>query len=265
LADSRTQNANRAKNSYSPPALSNFLGSTSLTPDPASIAAGTNMVAPTPAVMEALSGKAPATGAQATAQEILELAKSGRINLRKDQVSGVKDTASAYDSIAQVAAGKNADTSKYGHAKGKQVELSPKMLEGMKALAEKYQFNVSSIAGGKHGKNSRHYAGSAFDVNSINGQKVDKNHPDLKAFMRDAKKLGATEVIGPGSKGHSGHVHVGFPRGDDDQKLQPKRPKGTKSSKKTKRKKPKAAKKSPKSGSKKIRQQTPKSLRRPKA
>ena len=245
------------------PALGSFLGSTSLTPNLDSIKAGTNLVAPTPLVMEALSGKAPASGAQATAQEILELVRSGRIDLRKDQVSGVKDTASAYDSIAQVAAGKSADTSKYGHAKGKQVELSPKMLDGMKALAEKYKFSVSSVAGGKHGKNSRHYAGTAFDVNSINGKKVDKNNPDYKAFMRDAKKLGATEVIGPGSKGHSSHVHVGFPREGEDQKLQPKRPKGTKSSQKTKRKKPKPkTTKRRKSGSQKIRKQSPKSLNR---
>lgn len=250
------------------PALGNFLGTSgmSLTPDAGSIAAGNNVIAPTPAVMEALSGKAPASGAQATAQEILELAKSGRIALRRDQVSGVKDTASAYDSIAQAAAGKAADTSKYGHAKGKQVELSPKMLEGMKELAEKYKFSVSSIAGGKHGKTSRHYAGTAFDVDSINGKKVDKNNPDYKAFMRDAKKLGATEVIGPGSKGHAGHVHVGFPRGEEDGKLKPKRPKGTGSSKKSKksnRKRPKPkASKPRKNSSKKIRQQTPKSIKR---
>ncbi len=250
------------------PALGNFLGTSgmSLLPDAGSIAAGNNIIAPTPAVMEALNGKAPASGAQATAQEIMELAKSGRIDLRRDQVSGVKDTASAYDSIAQAAAGKAADTSKYGHAKGQQVELSPKMLEGMKELAEKYKFSVSSIAGGKHGKNSRHYAGTAFDVNSINGKKVDKNNPDYKAFMRDAKKLGATEVIGPGSKGHAGHVHVGFPRGEEDGKLKPKRPKGTGSSKKSSAKRPKPKPAKPrKNSSKKIRKQTPKSIKRNKA
>ena len=250
------------------PALGSFLGSTPLSFSPSfdSIASGNNIVAPTPAVMSALSGQAPtATGGQASAQAILEKVKSGQITLLGQQVSGVKDTASAAHSIAQAAAGKAADTSKYGHAKGKQVELSPKMLEGMNKLAEKYKFNVTSVAGGKHGKNSRHYAGTAFDVNSINGKKVDKNNPDYKAFMRDAKKLGATEVIGPGSKGHSGHVHVGFPRGDEDGKAKPTRPKGTKSSKKPKKsnkKRPKAASKPRKSGSKKIKKPSPKNIKR---
>lgn len=254
------------------PALGSFLGSNPLSFSPSfdSIASGNNIVAPTPSVLSALSGQEPttgksATGGQASAQAILEKVKSGQISLLGQQVSGVKDTASAAHSIAQAAAGKSADTSKYGHAKGKQVELSPKMLEGMNKLAEKYKFNVSSVAGGKHGKNSRHYAGTAFDVNSINGKKVDKNNPDYKAFMRDAKKLGATEVIGPGSKGHSGHVHVGFPRGDEDGRAKPTRPKGTKSSKKPKksnRKRPKAASKPRKTGSKKIKKPSPKNIKR---
>lgn len=152
-----------------------------------------------------------ASGRVATANDILGLHEAGRIGLRADQVSGVKDNASSLHSITQAAAGLPSQTSAYGHAKGP-TNLDGRMLDAMKSLADKYSFDVSSIAGGKHSPNSRHYAGLAFDVNTINGKPVNANHPDVKSFMADAKALGATEVLGPGAKGHSGHVHVGFDR-----------------------------------------------------
>lgn len=151
-------------------------------------------------------------GRIAVANEILGLHESGRISLMGRQVSGVRDQASSLHTIQQAATGTSSLTSNYGHAHGRATNLDARMLDGMRSLADKYSFSVSSIAGGKHSDNSRHYAGLAFDVNSINGQKVNSSHPDYKAFMADARKLGATEVLGPGTAGHSGHVHVAWSR-----------------------------------------------------
>lgn len=156
------------------------------------------------------------SGRVSLANEIMALHKSGRINLRGNQVSGVSDSASSLHTILQAAQGRASHTSGYGHAGGRATHLDGRMLEGMRSLAEKYTFSVSSITGGKHGKHSRHYAGHAFDVSSINGRRVNSSHPDVKNFMRDAKKLGATEVLGPGARGHSGHVHLGWSRSSDE-------------------------------------------------
>ena len=71
---------------------------------------------------------------------------------------------------------------------------------------------LGEIAGGSHSKNSRHYAGVALDVNVINGKRVSRLHADYQRFMKMARDLGATEVLGPGDKGHDGHVHIAWPR-----------------------------------------------------
>ena len=90
--------------------------------------------------------------------------------------------------------------------------LNERMLAGMLKLAESYTFRVTSIAGGSHSKTSRHYAGVAFDVDQIEGNRVSAANPHYRAFMQRARDLGATEVLGPGSKGHDTHLHCAWPR-----------------------------------------------------
>jgi hypothetical protein len=148
------------------------------------------------------------------AQIALRILKHPKIILRRNQVSGRSDGASSYDSIRQVSQGHNAKRSSYGNAKGGYTPLDIRMLKGMLYLADVkgYKMNISSIAGGSHSSNSRHNSGLAFDVNYINGVKVNSSNPYYRKFMSTCRSLGATEVLGPGFKGHSGHVHVAWPR-----------------------------------------------------
>lgn len=151
------------------------------------------------------------TSTQALAKKILAHPK---ITLLRYQVSGVRDKASAYHNIQSVANGYSARRSSYGTAKGGYVKLDRKMLETMLYMAnvKGYRYRVTSIAGGSHSSKSRHYAGTAFDVDLINGVKVGAGKPYYRAFMSTVRSRGATEVLGPGTKGHSRHVHIAWPR-----------------------------------------------------
>jgi len=146
-----------------------------------------------------------------TAQKILNHPK---ITLLKYQVSGRNDGASAYHSIKSTAQGNWAKRSSYQGAPGGYVKLDNKMLSCMLYLADKkgYSFRVTSIAGGSHSRRSRHYVGTAFDVDRINGRRVNYSNPYFRKFLSICRKLGATEAMGPGKRGHSTHVHVAWPR-----------------------------------------------------
>jgi zinc D-Ala-D-Ala carboxypeptidase len=141
-----------------------------------------------------------------------EISKSGRITLAQTHVSRQVDRANARQNVLDAAAGQRAHRSHYENAPGGTVALDPRMLAGMLALSKQFTFRVSEIAGGSHSGNSRHYAGIAFDVDQINGNPVNKNHPALKTFMKQCRELGATEVLGPGDPGHATHIHAAWPR-----------------------------------------------------
>jgi hypothetical protein len=82
----------------------------------------------------------------------------------------------------------------------------------MVALAGVYTYEVEEITGGVHETDSRHYAGVAMDVVSINGVPVSKDNKDVVPFMKMCRALGATKVGGPGVKGHERHIHAAWPR-----------------------------------------------------
>ncbi len=151
------------------------------------------------------------TSTQALAKKVLAHPK---ITLLRKQVSGRVDGASSYHNIASVARGYSAKRSSYSNAPGGYTKLRRKMLETMLYMADVkgYRYRVTSIAGGSHSKTSRHYAGIAFDVDMINGVKVGAGKPYYKAFMNACRAKGATEVLGPGAKGHSRHIHMAWPR-----------------------------------------------------
>jgi zinc D-Ala-D-Ala carboxypeptidase len=126
--------------------------------------------------------------------------------------SGVQDGATARQNIVDTAAGQEASRSDYGTAPGGAVWLDSRMLSGMLRLANSYRFRVTEIAGGSHSENSRHYAGVAFDVGTINGIAVNRNNRFYRQFMADCRRMGATQVLGPGYPGHETHIHVAWPR-----------------------------------------------------
>lgn len=153
------------------------------------------------------------TPIESATQVAQSLSKSPNITWLPRQVSGRVDGATALDNIQQAAAGHAVKLSYYGKAPGGYVRLDPRMLRAMKTLVDEgYSFRVTSVAGGSHSYNSRHYDGLAFDVDMINGVKVQYGSAYYHQFMARCRELGADETFGPGSRGHSGHVHLAWPR-----------------------------------------------------
>src|SRR5208337_3940828 len=120
----------------------------------------------------------------------------------------------ARQNIVDTAAGRDARRSKYPGPKhkampGGTVPLQPQMLEGMLKVSRSYTFLVTEVAGGEHVPGSKHYHGMAFDVGTINGERVDSDNSDYPAFKALCLQLGA-KVLGPGDPGHSTHAHVAW-------------------------------------------------------
>lgn len=147
------------------------------------------------------------------AEQILQMANDHRIVLARMHSSGQEDSATARDNIIDAAEGNAAKRSSYGTAPGGTVRLASSMLQGLLTLAQEFEIiSVSELCGGEHNRISRHYAGVAVDITSINGQLVNIKNPLVKAFRRRCRELGATEVLGPGDKHHATHVHAGWNR-----------------------------------------------------
>jgi zinc D-Ala-D-Ala carboxypeptidase len=142
----------------------------------------------------------------------IQIIVNPNITLATGHVSGVKDNADATDDVVQSIFLMRAHRSCYENAPCGDVGLSLDLMRGMIELAKVYQYEISEIAGGSHSKGSRHYAGVAMDVTKINGLPVSSKNKLVAPFMRKCKSLGATEVLGPGAPGHSGHVHAAWPR-----------------------------------------------------
>jgi len=137
------------------------------------------------------------------------------IDLLTVHVSGQSDPAStAYQNIVDTANGLPAKTSTFSHVGRTNVNLDMDMLRGILSLhlLAGYNFRVTTIAGGRHGSNSRHYIGKAFDVDIINGVKVDSSNPYNQVFKDACRAYGATEILGPGDADHDTHIHCAWPR-----------------------------------------------------
>ena len=166
-----------------------------------------SLVGPAPA----LATDADAAAAASRATLASTILRSHRITLATSHASGVRDNATARDNIVDTADGRRAHRSCYGTAPCGSVSLNVAMLRGMLELRKHFTFRVSEIAGGSHSAGSRHYAGRAFDVDSIDGQAVSASNPHFRSFMARCRALGAVEVLGPGDAGHATHLHCGWP------------------------------------------------------
>ncbi len=147
--------------------------------------------------------------AAALAQSILD---SDRIGLATGHSEGPTDDATARQNIVDTSQGRAAHRSVYGTAPGGTVPLAIPMLSGLLALSQTWRVEVSEFCGGSHSPNSRHYAGVAFDIWQIDGLRVGASHPAQAAVRQKCLALGATEVLGPGDKGHDTHIHAAWPR-----------------------------------------------------
>ncbi len=153
-----------------------------------------------------------ATSGGTRAQLGATIRDSSRIGLATSHPSGVLDNATPRQNIVDTANGGAASRSSYGNAPGGTVFLDTRMLNGMITLSSSWSYYVTSIAGASHSATSRHYDGVAVDVGSINGSLVSSSNPYQSAFRSKCASLGATEVLGPGDSGHSGHIHCAWPR-----------------------------------------------------
>lgn len=156
----------------------------------------------------------PVVGASADSKAVaIKILENSKIELATSHSSGkgVGDGADAKSNVQDTSNGKAAKRSSYDGAPGGTVALKEAMLQGMLDAAGTYSFRVSEVAGGKHSSaNSRHYKGTAFDVDRIDGKPVNASHPTYKSFMKKCKDLGATEALGPGDEGHDTHVHAAW-------------------------------------------------------
>lgn len=138
--------------------------------------------------------------------------QEGRIDLYPVQVSGRNDGADARSNIADTAMGRTVKRSSYGNAPGGRVALALPLLEGLKELSEDFTFRLTALAGGSHSKRSRHYLGVSLDIDTLDGVRLSSQHPRFQEFMTKVRALGATEVLGPGDRGHNSHIHAAWPR-----------------------------------------------------
>jgi hypothetical protein len=164
--------------------------------------------------IESPSGSCNASGPSGnTAQCILNHHNAGNITLYPRQVSGRNDGADALSNIQDAAAGQMVQTSSYGNAAGYgPTSLGQSMLDALLELRQGYgySFRVTSIAGGSHSPNSYHYQGTAFDVDRIDGVKINGTTHGVREVMMACTMMGASNVLGPGDGGHSSHIHCRF-------------------------------------------------------
>lgn len=149
---------------------------------------------------------------QSLGQTLWQRYQEGRLELLPIQVSGRNDGADARSNIVDTALGRPAKRSSYENAPGGRVPLSFALLEGLEVLSREHDFRLTSLAGGSHSARSRHYLGVSFDLDRLDGLPVNKDHPGYRDFMAQVRALGATEVLGPGDRGHDRHLHVSWPR-----------------------------------------------------
>jgi zinc D-Ala-D-Ala carboxypeptidase len=156
----------------------------------------------------------PESAADKLARAVLafRILTSPRISISSAHISKVEDSANARANLVQALTLRRANQSCYENAPCGTAEINLELMRAMLDLAQTYSFHVNELAGGSHSKNSRHYAGVAMDIDSINGEPVSSKNQHVSGFMKRCAALGATEVLGPGSKGHNGHVHAAWPR-----------------------------------------------------
>ena len=116
------------------------------------------------------------------------------------------DGASARANIEDTAAGRRARRSDYGDAHGGRVMLSAAMLRGMLDLAQDFTLEVAEIAGGSAAPGTGHAAGTAFDVDTVDGRPVLGLGDDERRLMDACRETGATDVRYEGLR-----IHCGWP------------------------------------------------------
>lgn len=120
--------------------------------------------------------------------------------------------ASPRQNIVDTAAGRVAYTGG-GHVGKRGVYLNTNMLRWMRDFGNSNSYRVTTILGCQHSATSRHYSGRAVDIDYANGVKISTTTAgrNMAAVIKNScRAYGATEILGPGDAGHSGHVHCAW-------------------------------------------------------
>lgn len=150
----------------------------------------------------------PGSGNGSAAAVASDILKKGSITLATVHSSGQVDNATARLNVEDTAAGREAHRSKYGTAPGGTVNLRVTMLKALLDLGGRWQISVSEIAGGSHNNSeSYHYKGLAFDINRINGSRV--NGSNSGPLVQRCKDLGARYA----AYENGNHVHCDWSTG----------------------------------------------------
>ncbi|WP_230424545.1 carboxypeptidase [Prauserella cavernicola] len=155
------------------------------------------------------------TAAPAAAASRQDLAKDvladDGITLLDSHVSGNDHPEStAEQNVIDTSEGNPASTSPWSDVGVTDVDLSTNMLEGMVSLGKTYSYRVTTIAGGDHSATSYHYAGTAVDIDQIDGDPVNSGNSKVSELKQACEDLGAVEILGPGDAGHDTHVHCAW-------------------------------------------------------
>lgn len=149
-----------------------------------------------------------ALGAPESAQNVLDNAE---IELYDAHVGGQDDPDStAAQNVEDTADGNPAKTSPWSDVGITDVDLSANMVDAMDKLGADHSFRVTSIAGGDHSSSSYHYAGTAFDIDTLDGERISSGHPGWEDFLAKCEEMGASEALGPGDEGHDSHLHCAW-------------------------------------------------------
>ncbi|MFX4271053.1 peptidoglycan-binding protein [Propionibacteriaceae bacterium Y1685] len=100
-----------------------------------------------------------------------------------------------------------------GDVGDQKVWLSTNMLKWMRDYGQSHSYRVTAIVGCDHSSNSRHYRGWAVDIDYADGTKISTTTAGRTVAGRiksSCQAAGATEILGPGDSGHSGHVHCAW-------------------------------------------------------
>ncbi|WAR29255.1 hypothetical protein MAR_002823 [Mya arenaria] len=123
------------------------------------------------------TGSCSSAAARADACKILQLANSGAIGIAKNHVSGMHDTAYAYNNIQDTCNGHAAARSHYQdagcacRAPGGTVCLNDGLLKYIIAMHDHFGYiHINELAGGCHSCHSQHYQGTAVDLHNPAGQ-----------------------------------------------------------------------------------------------
>jgi len=150
------------------------------------------------------------------AESVIDVARAIRadssITLAKVHVSGVSDSANAYQNLVDLANGRLSRRSSYQGAPGGSTAVDIRVLRAIRRMGLAGSVTISEVTGGSHASRSGHYQGKAVDITWVNGRHVGRGS-SYQMAVDACRAYGAVQVFTPSNDpygGHQNHVHCGW-------------------------------------------------------